>query len=99
MKRLMLMIVLCAVLGSGGCGSKVSAADKLAAEQKAQCFQNQGVVLQTMKLFYADTGTYPPIDDVLSKIKASCPAGGKYTFSETTEKVTCSIHGSPPASK
>ena len=99
MKRLVLVILLCAVLGLVGCGPKVSAADKLAAEQRAQCFQNQGVVLQTMKLFYADSGTYPPMDIVLSKIKASCPAGGKYTFSETTEKVSCSIHGSPPAAK
>jgi hypothetical protein len=48
-----------------------------------------------MKLFYADSSTYPPLEIVLAKLQATCPAGGTYTFSETTEKTACSIHGSP----
>ena len=95
MKRLVLIILVCGVLVLSGCGAKVPATVRLAAEQKAQCFRTQSLVLQAMKLFYADSGTYPPIEIVLAKLKATCPSGGKYTFDETTEKVTCSIHGSP----
>ena len=95
MKRLILVIVLCATLGAAGCGPKAPVADQVAAEQKAQCFKTQSLVQQTMKLFYADSGTYPPVEIVLAKLQATCPAEGKYSFSETTEKVTCSVHGSP----
>jgi hypothetical protein len=95
MKRLALIITLCGVLGLVGCGPKAPSANELAAKQKAACFATQVRVEQTMKLFYADSGTYPPIEIVLAKLQASCPAGGTYTFSETTEKTSCSIHGSP----
>jgi hypothetical protein len=95
MKRVVLVILVCGVLGLVGCGPKVPAAEQVAAEQKAQCFKTQGLVLQAMKLFYADSGTYPPIEIVTAKLQATCPAEGTYTFSETTEKVTCSVHGSP----
>jgi hypothetical protein len=93
-KRLVPVLLLCLVLALAGCGPKVPAADKVAADQKAACFAAQGRVQQAMKLFYADSGTYAPIEVVQAKLQATCPAGGKYTFSETTEKVSCSIHGS-----
>jgi hypothetical protein len=94
-KRLALIIVLIGVLGLAACGPKAPSANALAARQKAACFATQGRIEQTMKLFYADSSTYPPLEIVLAKLQATCPAGGTYTFSETTEKTACSIHGSP----
>jgi predicted small lipoprotein YifL len=94
-KRLVPVLLLCLALALAGCGPKVPAANKAAADQKAACLATQVRIEQTMKLFYADSGTYPPIEIVLAKLQATCPAGGTYTFSETTEKTTCSIHGSP----
>jgi len=94
MRRLVFVILLCAVLGLVSCGPKAPSAAQVAADQKAQCFKTQGLVQQAMKLFYADSGTWPPIEIVLAKLQATCPAEGKYSFSETTEKVTCTVHGS-----
>lgn len=96
MNRLVLALILCAVLGIAGCSPKALSPDELAAKQKAECFKTQGTVLQAMKLFYADSGTYAPVETVVTQLEAKCPAGGTYAFDEETEKLSCSIHGSAP---
>lgn len=81
-----------ALLAGAGCGPQAPTA----AELKQQCFDNQLRIKQAEDLMFSDSQLYAPIGDVTSKINAKCPSGGTYTFDTTTDKVTCSVHGSAP---
>jgi hypothetical protein len=86
-----LVALTAAALILAGCG----AGTPVAAEQKAQCFANESLIQDEMKLFNEDSGMYPPLKDVLDKMQLKCPSGGTYSFDATTGVVTCSIHGHP----
>lgn len=95
MKRIVTwMLVVAAVIGTvalaSGCSSGPSAA-----EQKKVCFGHIAILDETMKLYSADTGQYPPLETVLAKVKYTCPSGGTYSFDANTGLVTCSVHGRP----
>jgi hypothetical protein len=66
-----------------------------AAELKERCVTNEKLIGMEMKLFYADSGIYPPIATVVSTMKRECPSKGTYAFDEKTGVVTCSVHGHP----
>jgi ABC-type glycerol-3-phosphate transport system substrate-binding protein len=94
MRRLSLGLALIATLAVAlmltGCSSGTSTAST-----KTQCYANEALIAQEMKLFYEDSGTYPPIATVVQKMSLSCPSGGTYSFDATTGVVTCSVHGHP----
>ena len=87
-----LLVVLLATALLSACSPR--AADK-AAEQKAQCFQNERLIKAAMDVFYADSQMYPPIADIVKKLDVKCPAGGTYSFDPNTDTVSCSVHGHP----
>jgi hypothetical protein len=66
-----------------------------AAQLKEQCFANETLIGAEMKIFYADSGIYPPIASVVDTMKRACPSKGVYSFDEKTGVVTCSVHGHP----
>jgi ABC-type glycerol-3-phosphate transport system substrate-binding protein len=90
MVGLTLIVALVMALALTGCSSGSDAA-----AAKTKCYANETLIAQEMKLFYEDSGTYPPITTVVDKMQLSCPSGGTYSFDATTGVVTCSIHGHP----
>jgi len=91
MKRIAVILVLAATLGMTACAP----AAPTAAETKSACFANQTLIAAEMNLFYDDAGIYPPIADVVDKMKLKCPGGGTYSFDAATHQVSCSVHGHP----
>ena len=88
---LSLVVVVALGLPVVGCSQSPSAA-----EQQAQCFQNEALLQTEMKLFTADTGgVEAPFATVIAKTHAVCPSGGKYSWDAATGIVTCSVHGHP----
>jgi hypothetical protein len=87
--------VLMAGLALSGCGP--SKAD-VSAQQRDECFANQKRIKLATDLVNADTGIYPDIASVVAQLKAVCPSGGAYSFDPKTDTVSCSVHGSAPAS-
>ena len=99
MKRLGIVVLLGALLAAvlatvllSGCSAGAS---DTAAEQKAQCFQNEKLIKVAMDVFYADSQMYPPIASVVTKLDVKCPAGGVYSFDPNTDTVSCSVHSHP----
>jgi hypothetical protein len=78
-------------LGTAACAP----AGPSASDLKTQCYANEALIGAEMKLFYADADIYPPISDVVEKLRVKCPSGGTYRFDEKTAVVTCSVHGHP----
>ena len=81
-----------AALTAAGCGPSKAA---VAAEHRDRCFANEAQIKTAINLVYADTGVYPTMADVLSKLHVTCPDGGTYSFDEKTDTVSCSVHGHP----
>jgi hypothetical protein len=90
-RRIAAILMLLAALGVAAC----TPAAPSAADVKAQCYANETLIGVEMKLFYADSGVYPPIATVVEKTRRACPSGGVYSFEETAGVVTCSVHGHP----
>jgi hypothetical protein len=89
---LLCLVALVIVLAVAGCGPDSA---KVEAKQKEQCFANERLLKTAMDAFYADSGMYPPLSTVTSKLDVKCPAGGEYTFDEKSDAVSCSVHGHP----
>jgi hypothetical protein len=95
MRRIRLAVCLALVLALAAvtllaCGP--SAAEK-AAQDRDACFANQTQIKMAMSVINADTGVYPEITSVTTKLDLKCPSGGTYSFDPTTATVSCSIHG------
>jgi outer membrane murein-binding lipoprotein Lpp len=84
-----LVVLLAGVLVSGCSAKKVDTA----AQQRAECFQNQRNIKLAMDALYADSQMYPPVATVAEKLGAKCPSGGTYQFDPTTATLSCSVHG------
>jgi hypothetical protein len=80
------------VAGLSGCSPSKAG---VAAQQQQQCFSNERQIKTATDLVHADTGIYPDVASVTSKLDLKCPAGGTYTFDPNTDIVSCSIHGHP----
>lgn len=79
-----------AAVGVVGCAP--SKAD-VAAQQKQLCFANERQIKTAIDLVHADSGLYPDIGTVVTKLQLKCPAGGTYSFDQNTDTVSCSVHG------
>jgi len=89
---LLVCVLVLVALGAVACGPSKAA---VASEHKDQCFANENQIKTAINLVNADTGIYPTIADVVSKLHVSCPDGGTYSFDEKTDTVSCSVHGHP----
>jgi hypothetical protein len=87
---LALVVALVCLVGLSACSSAPNPA-----ALKDKCFSNEALIGAEMKLFYADSGTYPPITTVVEKMHLACPSGGVYSYDATSGVVTCSVHGHP----
>jgi ABC-type phosphate transport system substrate-binding protein len=90
-KAVLVVTLVLALLALVACTAGVSTAE----QQKQKCFANQTLITTAMHLFIADSGVVPPIQTVVEKLNASCPASGTYSYDEKTGVVSCSVHGHP----
>ena len=67
----------------------------VAEQQKQECFANEQRIKMAIDLVHADSGIYPDVGLVVSKLQVKCPVGGTYSFEENTDIVNCSAHGHP----
>jgi len=86
---LLLVVSLASILAAACSPSKA----EIAAQQRDQCFANEQQIKMAIDLVNADTGVYPEIGGVVTKLGVKCPAGGTYSFDPNTNTVSCSVHG------
>ena len=94
-KRRAMALLLVALLTLPVLSACSASKSDVAADQKAQCFQNEKLIKVAIDVFYADSQMYPPIASVVTKLDVKCPAGGVYSFDPNTDVVSCSVHGHP----
>jgi len=91
---LLLAIVAVVIVGCGG-----PSKEQIAAQQRDECFTNELKIKTAIDLVNADSGIYPDVASVVSKLDVKCPSGGTYSFDAGTDTVSCSVHGSKSAPK
>jgi len=97
MRRVTLAVLLAAVLCVAAATVIACASNPAddAEQQKQECFANEQRIKMAIDLIHADSGIYPDVGLVVSKLQTKCPVGGTYSFEEKTDVVSCSAHGHP----
>lgn len=96
------LVVVIVILGILAAVAVPKYIDMSASAETAACAANRGAIQSTCSLYYANqaatTGTpsfpesYTSADLYADGTVPTCPAGGTYTYSAVTGKVTCSAH-------
>jgi hypothetical protein len=94
-RRVLLVALAALLLAAIALTACAPSKEKVAEQQRQECFANEQRIKTAMDLVHADTGFYPNVSDAADKLGLKCPAGGTYVFDPNTDTVSCSVHGRP----
>jgi hypothetical protein len=87
-----LAMILCTTVALSACAPSK---EKVAEQQRQECFSNEQKIKTAMDLEHADSGFYPDVNAVAKALGVKCPSGGTYIFDPNTDTVSCTVHGHP----